>query len=77
MLRLICPYCGKKQFQSAHSKKIASYIHVIPLFIVFLVNLFFSLTIGIGITFLILLVTLFILTMPFYLELSDQEEFWF
>lgn len=77
MFRLTCPYCKTKQYQSARSKKKASYINALPIIGVFLANVLFSVTIGVSIVFLVLLLTVFIATIPFYMELANEEEFWF
>lgn len=77
IFRMTCPYCGEKQYQSAQSKKIASFIYVIPMLIVFIMNSLFSLSIGVGLMFLLLILALFFSIIPFYLKLSNEEEFWF
>lgn len=76
MFRMKCPYCGEKQYQSARSKKIASFVNGIFLLIVFLINIFLSLSIGTVFLLFPVILSLLFGTIPFYLELASEEEFW-
>ena len=76
MFRLKCPYCGEKQYQSARSKKIASFVNIGFLLIIFSINIFLSLTIGTAIILFLVVLSFLFGTMPFYMELANEEEFW-
>src|SRR5699024_666146 len=76
MFRLKCPYCGEKQYQSARSKRIASFVNIGFLLIIFSINILLSLTVGIGFILLLIVFIFLFGTMPFYMELANEEEFW-
>jgi len=76
MFRLKCPYCGTKQYQSANSKKKTSILSVVPIAIIFLVNVFSSLTLGTGTILLIVLLAAIFGSYPFWLQLANEEEFY-
>lgn len=76
MFRLKCPYCGEKQYQSARSKRIASFVNIGFLLIIFSINILLSLTVEIGFILLLIVFSFLFGTMPFYMELANEEEFW-
>ena len=76
MFRLICPNCGARQYQSTNSKKKTSILSIVPIFIIFIVNVFSSLTLGAGAILLIVLLAAIFGSYPFLLQLSNEEEFY-
>ncbi|MFD1851172.1 TIGR04104 family putative zinc finger protein [Oceanobacillus bengalensis] len=72
--RMICPYCKKKQYVAASSRKWSSIITLLVLILVFAVNLFLDLSIGWGILIAIGLGIIVLAIQPFVLELSNEME---
>jgi len=76
LFRLKCPNCEEKQFQSAKSKKKTSILSIVPISIIFLVNVFSSLSFGSGAILLIVFLGAMFGLYPFLLQLSNEEEFY-
>lgn len=70
-----CPNCGKKQYESAKSKKrsaFVSFLPLIPLPILAFLNFPFPLQVSISI--IVILSIAFLVIYPFIIELSNEEE---
>jgi len=76
LFRLKCPYCGKKQYESASSRIRNNIFMLIPL--LFLpINTGFGFTIGTAIIMDVILWFLIFGLYPFILKLSnEQESYW-
>src|SRR5690625_7214214 len=66
MFRLKCPYCGEKQYQSARSKRIASFVNIGFLLIIFLFFILLSLIDEIGFIFYINFICFFFCLLLFF-----------
>ncbi|MGJ9460661.1 TIGR04104 family putative zinc finger protein [Oceanobacillus sp. CF4.6] len=73
IFRLKCTYCGKRQYESASSRKKSGLFALIPLLILPL-NVWLDLSIGTALIFIVILSTIIIALIPFNLELSNEEE---
>ncbi|WP_174615481.1 TIGR04104 family putative zinc finger protein [Virgibacillus ihumii] len=76
IFRLKCPYCGKKQYESASSRTKSGAFMLIPL-VLLPINAWFEFSVG---TVLLLATPLFLITFglyPFILKLSNEiEPYW-
>ncbi|WP_374561549.1 TIGR04104 family putative zinc finger protein [Sinobaca sp. H24] len=70
---MTCPYCKSTQYPTARSRKIASGMVFLTLFIVFALNFVWGPSIAAVIAFLIAL-PVYSALYPIYLTLSNQEE---
>lgn len=70
---LLCPYCGKKQYQSKKSKITGSFLSLIIL-LPFLIQTFVKISVLVKLSLLPILVTIVVLGYPFILRLSNEEE---
>lgn len=71
-----CPYCGKEQYMSAKSKSQYGIIAFIPIMVYVPVSLF-KLSIIFYFILSVLIALLFSIIYSNYLELSNEEEFFF
>lgn len=74
---LTCPHCKTKQYQSASSKKQSMVMNVVFIVIIFFKNVLLDVSLGVEIGIITLLFLLLIGTLPFYLQLANEEEYWF
>lgn len=77
IFKLNCPHCEEKQYQSASSKKKSMTINAVFIVTVFFLNVLFNFKLGLTILIGILMLVLLISTLPFYLRLANEEEYWF
>ncbi|HEY4600668.1 MAG TPA: TIGR04104 family putative zinc finger protein [Cerasibacillus sp.] len=73
LFRLKCPYCGKKQYESAASRKRTSMISIIPLIAV-PINLLLNLPWWNVIVLMIPLIVIILGIYPYLIKLSNEEE---
>lgn len=67
-----CPYCGEKQYYSARMRRRSGFVSfIIPL--VLFGNLLFGPSI-ISVIVLLSLVPIYLLVIPFFMELANEEE---
>ncbi|MFC3040509.1 TIGR04104 family putative zinc finger protein [Virgibacillus xinjiangensis] len=70
---MTCPYCGEKQYLTAKSRiKSSSISFVSP--IIVLMSTFFDVSIALWLLILISYMFLIIIIIPFFYELTDEEE---
>ena len=70
---MTCPYCDKKQYLTARMRKRSTIIPFIIISIIMLGNLLFGPSYT-ALFSLIILIPLFLLINPFFVELSNEEE---
>ncbi|WP_200411313.1 TIGR04104 family putative zinc finger protein [Virgibacillus salexigens] len=73
MFRLVCPYCDKKQYESASSRTRGGVFMLFP--VVFLpINAWLEISVGIALIIAIIFVFITFGLYPFILNLSSEEE---
>lgn len=73
LFRLKCPYCGRKQYESASSKKRGSLFGIIPVFVL-PINMFLDFPWWMVLVITIPLVVAIWSVYPYMIELSNEEE---
>ncbi|WP_249869100.1 TIGR04104 family putative zinc finger protein [Oceanobacillus saliphilus] len=73
IFRLKCPYCGKRQYESASSRKNSGLFALIPLLILPL-NVWLDFSIGTASILIVIIAAIIIVFIPFILEISNEEE---
>jgi CXXC-20-CXXC protein len=73
IFKLTCPYCDKRQYESASSRKRGSMFALIPL-VILPINALLEVTVGTAIILAIILGLLTIGSYPFILKLSNEQE---
>ncbi len=73
LFRLKCPHCGKKQYESASSRKRTSMISLIPL-ITLPLNVLFNLPWWMVVVFMIPMLAISWILIPLKMEISNEEE---
>lgn len=76
IFRLRCPYCGKRQYESASSRKRNSLFMIIP-FVLVPINAWLDFSMGIALILAVIIGVIIIVSFPFHLKLSNEEEPYF
>lgn len=76
LFRLKCPYCGKRQYESASSRKKSGLFVLISLVLV-PINAWLDFSIGIALILISIITIIIIGLLPFILKLSNKEEPYF
>ena len=76
IFRLRCPYCSKKQYESAASRNRGMLFMIIPL-IALPVSIWFDFSVGTAIILSVILGFIIIGLYPFVLKLSNEEDPYF
>lgn len=77
LFKLKCPYCGKKQYESASSRQKNGIFGVIIPIILLPVVVWFNISVGVAFILAMIIVTIIFGLYPFTLELSNEEEPYF
>ncbi|WP_077621832.1 TIGR04104 family putative zinc finger protein [Sediminibacillus massiliensis] len=76
ILKLNCPYCGRRQYESASSRRRSGLFALIPL-VLLPFNAWLDFSIGNALILPIVIAFLILVVYPFILKLSNEEEpFW-
>jgi len=75
LFKFICPYCGKKQYESASSQLRNSILGIVILLIFSSIVIWFNLSVGIASMLVIILSMLTLGSYPFMLKLSNHKEY--
>lgn len=70
---MICPYCGKKQYQSKKSKVVGAFLSLIIL-LPLLIQPFFNIPVTVLLSLIPVLVIIIFFVYPFTVKLSNREE---
>lgn len=74
LFRLKCPYCGKKQYETAASRQKNGMFGVVLPLIFLPIIIAFNIPIGTTLVFVILVSGILLAVYPFFLKLSNEEE---
>ncbi|MGP4108493.1 TIGR04104 family putative zinc finger protein [Virgibacillus sp. L01] len=74
LFRLKCPYCEKKQYESASSRMKNGTLTLLPLVVILPINALFDLPVGTALINGIVIVLIIFGIYPFLLKLSSEEE---
>ena len=77
LFKLKCPYCGKKQYESASSRRKNGIFGVILPIILLPVVVWFNISVGVAFILAMITAAIILGLYPFTLELSNEEEPYF
>jgi len=73
-ISMVCPHCGEKQYESVSSKRKTMLIGMLPIPLVFIFPYISGMTVWIALILAIMVSTVMMSIMPFFLKLSNEEE---
>lgn len=77
LFKLKCPYCDKRQYESASSRMRSGILALLPLVVILPINSLFDFSVGIALIIGIAMVLLIFALYPFILKLSNElEPYW-